>query len=235
MLERLLAANVKTNEVIVECFSKEESKNDKVVAQLKSNIKEAKENAKEYKASLVEELKEGLKNPKNKELFIDYIVNEDQTQKELYKNMAAEDFAITLQNLENEITVITGIEKTIKKYSDSFKILYTKEEMFLLYINSNLDENELKKEQYRIWNTLETENLKKLELRYSIIRAALDKKIQGRITDKELIALYNNLNLKSKKIDKLTPKKKEKLIEEIGLIYNLSITENSARISSLNK
>ena len=140
---------------------------------------------------------------------------------------------MVLEQLEQDKKVLENINKCINKYNDTLKLIYSDDEIIRMYVKGNFQEQTLKSEQYRIWNTLVDSSIK-IDTRYSIIRNTLDNFIQKRLSRKTMLSLYNGLYPKNKK-DKLTPKVEEKLINEIKLIYNLTETEKSYYITSLKK
>ena len=140
---------------------------------------------------------------------------------------------MVLEQLEQDKKVLENINKCIIKYNDTLKLIYSDDEIIRMYVKGNLQEQTLKSEQYRIWNTLVDSSIK-IDTRYSIIRNTLDNFIQKRLSRKTMLSLYNGLYPKNKK-DKLTPKVEEKLINEIKLKYNLTISEKSCHIASLKK
>lgn len=203
----------------------------------KTNSKEAKDIQKLEKKTnneikeLREKLKlnflESLKDEYNKEIFIGYM-NSEHDDKHLYMSTMKNDFRDIVEALEIDKKLIDSIKKDMKKYSP-----LGAEQVLTTLINNNFDDYKIKEEVYLTFNKSD-EYIKELDIDYSIIRRVLDKKIQQTISNKQLYALYQALNPRSK-AKELQPKQKEKLLKEINLIYNISISNNRIKISSLKK
>ena len=230
-----LIGSIKANSIEIIKHSKEQIiLNDKKLAdEFKDTVKESKAQLKEYRTELKNELIKVLEDKDNKAMFIEYSVAEDELSKDLYRNHSKKELKVVLEQLEQDKKVLENINKCINKYNDTLKLIYSDDEIIRMYVKGNLQEQTLKSEQYRIWNTLVDSSIK-IDTRYSIIRNTLDNFIQKRLSRKTMLSLYNGLYPKNKK-DKLTPKVEEKLINEIKLIYNLTETEKSYYITSLKK
>lgn len=201
--------------------------NSKEAIEIKKLEKETNAEIKEFREELKMNFVNALKDDQNKNLFIDYMKAEHD-EKLLYLSVMKNNFKTIIEELEMDKKLIDSIRKDLKKYSP-----LGHEEVLNTLINNNFEDYEIKKDIYIIFNKSD-EYIKKIDIDYSVIRNVLDKKIQKSISEKQLFALYKTLNPRSK-AKKLQPSAKEKLLKEIQLIYNISISDNQLKISSLKK
>ena len=195
------------------------------VKELKKAIKTKIDDKKAYSQELHQQLLEQLDKKENQEIFIDYI-KASSDEKELFK----------VGFTPGARTVIDEMEKERKTLEKIKKIVKSNEGLGIEVIVENKFNNEkLKGIKWLIYN--QTEDVKQIkDTRYSTIRKILDSKIQKRLPDKQLEALYRALYPKSK-IKNFSDRQKEKLLKDIKLIYNLAEIktnkENFLKISSL--
>lgn len=195
------------------------------VKELKKDMKISADNKKAYSQELQQRLLDQLEKKENQEIFIDYI-KASSDEKELFKVGFTPGAKIIIDEMESEIKTLEKIKKIVKS-NEGLGIE--------VIIENKFDNEKLKGIKWLIYN--QTEDIKEIkDTIYSTIRRILDSKIQKRLSDKQLEALYRALYPKSK-IKNFSDRQKEKLLKDIKLIYNLAEIktnkENFLKISSL--
>lgn len=195
------------------------------VKELKKAIKTKIDDKKAYSQELHQQLLEQLERKENQEIFIDYI-KASSDEKELFKVGFTPGARTVIDEMEKERKTLEKIKKIVKS-NEGLGIE--------VIIENKFDDEKLKGIKWLIYN--QTEDVKQIkDTRYSTIRKILDSKIQKRLPDKQLEALYRALYPKSK-IKNFSDRQKEKLLKDIKLIYNLAEIktnkENFLKISSL--
>ena len=124
------------------------------------------------------------------------------------------------------------MEKERKTLEKIKKIVKSNEGLGIeVIVENKFNDEKLKGIKWLIYN--QTEDVKQIkDTRYSTIRKILDSKIQKRLSNKQLEALYKTLYPKNKNFSN---RQKEKLIKDIELIYNLNSDKKGLIISSLKK
>ena len=195
------------------------------VKELKRAIKTVADNKKAYSKELQQQLLNQLEKKENQEIFIDYL-KAPSDEKELLKQGFTPGAQVVIDELEKNPKFFNKIKKIIKEN----EVLGIK-----VIVENKFDNDELKGIKWLIYN--QTEDIKEIkDTRYSTIRRILDSKVQKRLPDKLLEALYKTLYPKNKNF---SDKQKEKLLKDIRLIYNLievkTNKEKFFKISSLKK
>lgn len=195
------------------------------VKELKKAIKTKIDDKKAYSQELHQQLLDQLDKKENQEIFIDYI-KASSDEKELFKVGFTPGAKVVIDELEKNPKAFNKIKKIIKE-NEGLGID--------VIVRNNFDDEKLKAIKWLVYN--QTEDVKEIkDTRYSTIRRILDSKIQKRLPDKQLEALYRALYPKSK-IKNFSDRQKEKLLKDIKLIYNLAEIktnkENFLKISSL--
>ena len=195
------------------------------VKELKKAIKTKIDDKKAYSQELHQQLLEQLERKENQEIFIDYI-KASSDEKELFKVGFTPGARTVIDEMEKERKTLEKIKKIVKS-NEGLGIE--------VIVENKFNDEKLKGIKWLIYN--QTEDVKQIkDTRYSTIRKILDSKIQKRLPDKQLEALYRALYPKSK-IKNFSDRQKEKLLKDIKLIYNLAEIktnkENFLKISSL--
>ena len=236
-LIKALEEGIKSSNIV---FCKAENDN-KVSKEIKKIDKMTKKEIKEYREKLKTNFSKEILKKNNKELFIDYITSEYKDKEKTLQCMDNK-FYNFVKVLEHDKQIINSIKTHINKYKvlqdinkpDKKDEKFTIEEILDMLLENNFDEYEIRKNIYLIFNNSH-ESIKELDIDYSIIRNVLDKKIQKFVNETMLLALYKTLNPRSK-TKKLLPKQREKLLNEINLIYNTSFnTKGQLKINSFKK
>lgn len=193
------------------------------IKELKKAIKTKADDKKAYSQELHQQLLEQLKEKDNQEIFIDYI-KASSDEKELFKQGFTPGAKVVIDEMEKERKTLEKIKKIVK-LNEGLGID--------VIVRNNFDDEKLKAIKWLVYN--QTEDVKEIkDTRYSTIRKILDSKIQKRLSNKQLEALYKTLYPKSK-IKNFSDRQKEKLIKDIELIYNLNSDKKGLIISSLKK
>lgn len=204
---------------------KHEVNESEEVKELKKAIKTKIDDKKAYSQELHQQLLDQLEVKENQDIFIDYI-KASADEKELFKQGFTPGAKVVIDELEKNPKAFNKIKKIIKE-NEGLGIE--------VIVANKFDDEKLKGIKWLIYN--QTEDIKEIkDTRYSTIRRILDSKIQKRLPDKQLEALYRALYPKSK-IKNFSDRQKEKLLKDIKLIYNLAEIktnkENFLKISSL--
>ena len=191
------------------------------VKELKKAIKTKIDDKKAYSQELHQQLLEQLDKKENQEIFIDYI-KASSDEKELFKVGFTPGARTVIDEMEKERKTLEKIKKIVKS-NEGLGIE--------VIVENKFNDEKLKGIKWLIYN--QTEDVKQIkDTRYSTIRKILDSKIQKRLSNKQLEALYKTLYPKNKNFSN---RQKEKLIKDIELIYNLNSDKKGLIISSLKK
>lgn len=191
------------------------------VKELKKAIKTKIDDKKAYSQELHQQLLEQLERKENQEIFIDYI-KASSDEKELFKVGFTPGARTVIDEMEKERKTLEKIKKIVKS-NEGLGIE--------VIIENKFNDEKLKGIKWLIYN--QTEDVKQIkDTRYSTIRKILDSKIQKRLSNKQLEALYKTLYPKNKNFSN---RQKEKLIKDIELIYNTSNTDSGYWLNSLKK
>lgn len=220
ILQNAFKGNIKAENIKI---LKHNANETEEVKELKKAIKSKIDDKKEYNKLLNEQLLLHLDEKENQDIFIDYI-KASEDEKELFKQGFTPKAQIVIEELEKNQKAFNKIKKIIKENEGlGIKTI----------IENKFDTEKLKGIKWLIYN--QDEDIKNIkDTRYSTIRKILDSKIQKRLSNKQLEALYKTLYPK-KEIKNFSERQKEKLLKDIGLIYKLSIDKKGIIISSLKK
>lgn len=197
----------------------------KEATEVKEKTKEAKEKTKEQREQLKEAILEGLKENVNRELITDYLTAH-KDDKKIFVAGFTDDLRENILKAEKEHPkILDEFKKSIKTYNEIIDI----EKMIELGFDSKLFKSEI----YLYLNRCNGDVKKIKQPVYSKIRKCLDNMIQKSISEKYLEALYKEVYSIKKSF---TQSGREKLIQEIELIYNVTYHKDSRmKISSIKK
>lgn len=211
--ERLLKAfkgHIKAKNIQIVEHQANESEEAK---ELKKAIKTNVDNKKEIDKLLNQQLMDQLEVKENQDIFIDYI-KASADEKELFKQGFTPGAKAVIDELEKNPKAFNKIKKIIKE-NEGLGIE--------IIIKNAFDQERLKALKWILYN--QDDDIKNIkDTRYSTIRRILDNKIQKRLSNKQLEALYRAIYPK-KEIKNFSDRQKEKLMKDIKLIYNLTETQ----------